>query len=401
MRKQHSPLIEAVVAGIRDTIAKGALPPGRRLPSERDLSLRYHVSRAVVRKAVRILEDEGDIAHLPNCRPVVAQKDQSRQELAHPDYRYLGIWIWPDMGDYGASMIIKGVQRAVKDPNLRLMISSAVGENWDTRLESERKFLTRIARDPHAMGVITWYLGAEENLPTLQVLREAKIPTIFIDRLPPEGFDADYVGTDNVGSSRQMVRHLIELGHRRIAYVSNLDDVSSVHEREAGYFQALDIAGMEPDPDLFVKYAYKSDDHNMAEAKRLVDQFIALPDPPTAICAVNDTIALTLYEELMRRGVRIPGEMSIVGFDGLLRWLPSGGYLSSACQSFERIGEIAAELLLERSQSGTPLSYRHVLLEAPLSDKGSTGRISREIITKPLPKEDIHDVSQIESLHSH
>lgn len=401
MRKQHSPLIEAVVAGIRDAIANGTLPPGRRLPSERELSLQYHVSRAVVRRAVRILEDEGDIDHLPNCRPVVAQKDQSRQELAHPDYRYLGIWIWPDMGDYGASMIIKGIQRAVKDPNLRLMISSALGENWDTRLKSEREFLTRIARDPHALGVITWYLGAEENLPSLQVLRDAKIPTIFIDRLPPAGFDADYVGTDNVVSSRQVVRHLIELGHRRIAYVSNLDDVSSVHERELGYRQALEIAGIGASPELFVKYAYKSDDHNMVEAKRLIDQFLALSEPPTAICAVNDTIALTLYEELMRRGVRIPGEMSVIGFDGLLRWLPSGGYLTSACQSFERIGEIAAELLLERSQSGTPFSYRHVLLEAPLSDKGSTGRISREIITKPLPKEDIHDVSQIESLHSH
>ncbi|MBC8065655.1 MAG: GntR family transcriptional regulator [Chlorobia bacterium] len=401
MRRQHSPLVLAVVRGVRSQILDGILTHGRRLPSERELSLQFHVSRAVVRKAVRILEDEGDILHLPNCRPVVAQKDQSRQELAHPSYRYLGIWIWPNMGDYGASMIIKGVQRAVKDPSLRLMISNAVGEDWDSRLASEREFLKRIAKDPHALGVITWYLGAEGNQPTLQALRDAKIPVVFIDRLPPKGFEADYVGTDNVGSSRQAVKHLIDLGHRRIAYVTNLDDVSAVHEREAGYRQALDIAGIEFDPGLLFTYAVGEDDHYEPEARRLVEAIMAVPDPPTAVCAVNDTAALTLYEAFTSKGIQVPGQMSVVGFDGLLRWLPSGGYLTSACQSFERIGEIAAELLLERSHSGTPISFRHVLLDAPLSDKGSTGRVSRALITKPLNQEDTHDVSKPESLHSH
>lgn len=401
MQKQHSPLVRAVVDGIRKDISTGRLPSGRRLPSERDLSLKFHVSRAVVRRAVRILESEGDIRHLPNCRPVVAQKDQSRQELALPDYRYLGIWIWPNMGDYGASMIVKGVQRAVKDPNLRLMIANAVGENWDSRLESERRFLDRIAEDPHSLGVIAWYLGAEENLPSLHLLREARVPIVFIDRLPPNGFEADYVGTDNFGSSRQLVRHLIELGHRRIAYVSNVDDVSAVREREAGYRHALELAGMDANSQRCFRYTYREDDRDSAEIVRLVDELLALPDPPTAICAVNDTIALTLYEELTRRGIRIPNEISIVGFDGLLRWLPGGGYLSSACQAFERIGEIAAELLLERSQSGTPSMYRHVLLDAPLSAKGSTGQVSHELISKSLTKEDTNEVSQSESVYSH
>jgi DNA-binding LacI/PurR family transcriptional regulator len=401
MRKHQSPLVMAVVEGVRAKILDGLLKAGRRLPSERELSLQFHVSRAVVRKAVRVLEDAGDILHLPNCRPVVAQKDQSRQELALPNYRYLGIWIWPNMGEYGASTIIKGVQRSVRDPELRLMIANAVGEDWGSRLESEDAFLRRIASDPHAIGVIAWYLGGEQNLPALQALRDAKIPVVFLDRLPPDGFEADYVGTDNVGASRQIVRHLIEQGHRRIAYVTNLDDVSAVHERETGYRQALDMSGIEFDPALVMTYTVKDDDHYEPEAARLVDQVLALANPPTAICAVNDTTALTIYEAMMHRGIRIPAQMSIVGFDGLLRWLPGGGYLTSACQSFERIGEIAAELLLERSKSGTPLTYRHVLLDAPISDKGSTSRISRELIPKPPLKEDTHDVSKTESFYSH
>jgi len=389
MQKHHSPLVIGVVEGVRADISRGKLPSGRRLPSERELSLQFHVSRAVVRQAIRILEDMGDVIHRPNCRPVVPQKDQSRQELALPNYRYLGIWIWPNVGEYGASTIVKGIQRAVKDPSVRLMISNAVGEDWDSRLESEESFLLRIASDPHAMGVIVWYLGGDQNLPALQALRAAKIPVVFIDRLPPAGFEADYVGTDNVGSSRQLVKHLIDLGHRRIAYVTNLDDVSAVHEREAGYRQALEMAGIEFDPSLMFTYAVGDDDHYEPEAARLVDEILATENPPTAICAVNDTAALTLYEALMHKGIRIPSQMSIVGFDGLLRWLPSGGYLTSACQSFERIGEIAADLLLERSHSGTPLAYRHVLLDAPISDKGSTGRVSRVFIpTSTLVQEE-------------
>lgn len=389
MNRRKSPLVSAVVAGIRGDIVSGHLSAGRRLPSERELSIRFQVSRAVVRQAIRILEAEGLIEHLPNCRPVVIQKNQSRQELVHPHYRYLGIWIWPNMGEYGASMIIKGIQRAVKDPTVRLMIANAVGEDWHSRIESEEAFLRRIANDPHAIGLIAWYLGGEENLSSLNALREKNIPIVFIDRLPPDDFQADFVGTDNLGASKALVKHLLDLGHRRIGYVTNLDDVSAVHEREKGYRDALEIAGVPYDASLIFTYSSADDDHADPAIERLVNSILTHPTPPTAICAVNDTIALTLYEALMRRGIRIPGQMSIVGFDGLLRWLPSGGYLTSACQAFERIGEISADLLIGRSLSGTPSAYRHVLLDAPMLDKGSTARAEAELIStlNPLKEE--------------
>jgi DNA-binding LacI/PurR family transcriptional regulator len=64
--------------------------------------------------------------------------------------------------------------------------------------------------------------------------------------------------------------------------------------------------------------------------------------------------------------------MNLVGFDGMLRWLPEGGNLTTACQNFERIGQLAAELAMKRMANGPTETYQHYLLEAPLLVRGST-----------------------------
>jgi len=109
-----------------------------------------------------------------------------------------------------------------------------------------------------------------------------------------------------------------------------------------------------------------------AGVDRVIASLMRLDQPPTAIFAVNDTLALHAMDALSRLNVRVPEQVSVFGFDGLLRWVPGGGTLSTVYQNFSRIGEIAAELLFERIQKGDSNTHRHVLLEAPLAIAGST-----------------------------
>jgi LacI family transcriptional regulator len=109
--------------------------------------------------------------------------------------------------------------------------------------------------------------------------------------------------------------------------------------------------------------------------KGALDALLSLTQPPTAIFCINDHLGLQVYEELGFRGLRIPGDISLVGFDGLLRWLPGGGYLTTASQDFERMGQLAAELAIERIAGGKPNAYRHYLLDAPILNRSSSGRV--------------------------
>jgi LacI family transcriptional regulator len=231
-----------------------------------------------------------------------------------------------------------------------------------------------MARDADIAGVLLWYLGGTRNLPALQALRDANIPLVFLDREPPPGFDADYVGIDNEYSAREVVTHLLRLGHRRIAHVSNVDPGSTVAARLSGYRQALEAEGVSYRPELvvaapFIPPGSSAESHYYAD---LVDRLLSLPDPPTAIWAVNDCHALCVLGALRARGVRVPEDVALAGFDGIERWLPGPSFLTTACQPFERMGVRAIERLLQRIEFGPAAPYQHVIMDAQLSIHGST-----------------------------
>jgi LacI family transcriptional regulator len=114
---------------------------------------------------------------------------------------------------------------------------------------------------------------------------------------------------------------------------------------------------------------------------------LSLDEQPTAIFAVNDHIALQVCEVLHDRKISVPEQVSVLGFDGILRWVPGGGYLTTHLQDFERVGQYAAEMVIQRMTSGPHLAYRHVLLDAPLLDRGTIGPppARSPILSSPSP----------------
>lgn len=362
--------IGTVAAGVAQTleeqIRQGELLPGRALPPERDLATTLGVSRVTVRAAIKTLVDAGLLDHRAHHRPVVKHAEFRR--ATRREATKLGAWLWPNSTHFSGASILKGIQSVDLGPHAQVAVAGGSGTDWESILERERAFLDSMAEDPTALGVIVWYLGGERNLGGLQHLRERGVPIVFVDRLPPAGFDADYVGTNNTDSAYQGVRHLIGLGHRRIGMMSNIDPASSVSEREQGYRRALVEAGISIDPEWLQRATYDDIGGVASALETLLDG----PEPPTAVFCVNDVLAFQVHDVANRMGLQVPEDLSIVGFDGLLGWTSNGGYLTTMRQDFEGIGRIAATLAQERASGTAPAANRHYLLDAPLITGATT-----------------------------
>lgn len=358
-----SPLAEAVSRVLRLAILGGDYRPGVPLPSERTLAQTHSVSRTVVREAMGVLAAEGLLLQSNRCRPVVAPAPARRASVAR-----IGVWLWPHADDYAASSIFRGIQRAAKEGDVRLIVGAPSHRSWEDDVASEARFVRGLMEDEAADGAILWSIAGARDLDLLREARRRGMEFVFVDRLPPEGFEADYVGTENVGAARAAVAHLMELGHRRVAFVGNLDTASTVADRVQGYRQALEDAGLEPmSPRL-----PRPTEPEAEAAVRVAKELLGLSPRPTAVFAVNDSVALQLLEAFRDLGVSVPAEMSVVGFDGSLHWVPGGGPLTTARQNFTLMGERAGETLLRRLRSAASPVYRHVLLDAPPSPGGST-----------------------------
>lgn len=361
-----SPLADTVLRTLRRQIVEGELRAGRPLPSERSLAETHSVSRTVVREAVGALATEGLLLQNEGCRRVVAHAAPIRPRRSAPR---IGVWLWPHAENAFASAILRGIQRAARGTDARLVISAAPHLSWEDDVAAEARFIAGLVED-EADGAILWYLGGSKNLPVLREAREEGVEFVFVDRCPPKGFEADFVGTENVGATRRAVAHLVELGHRRIAFVGNLDTASTVAERRKGFERGIADAGLAPVAE--VAFSPRAGEPDVDAARRAAGEILALTPRPTALFAINDSVALLVMEALRDLGVAVPEELSIVGFDGHLHWLPGGGPLTAVRQDFTTVGELAGEALFARLAPDSPAAYRHVLLDAPLSQGGST-----------------------------
>ncbi|MCC7445989.1 MAG: LacI family DNA-binding transcriptional regulator [Anaerolineae bacterium] len=174
----------------------------------------------------------------------------------------------------------------------------------------------------------------------LDVLRDRQFPYVVIDH---QGFDdfSPTVSADNVQGAYTATKYLIELGHRRIGFVAGRFDTSSGTDRLAAYKAALTDAGLPFDPDLVQPGAYEQHGGYLA-ANALLD----LPQPPTALFCANDASAFGAYEAIRNRGLRIPQELSVIGFDDIPQAALVHPPLTTIQQPLVEIGRRAARLLL-------------------------------------------------------
>lgn len=197
-------------------------------------------------------------------------------------------------------------------------------------------------------------------------LRSRGIPFVILDPAGDPASDVPAVGSANWSGGLAATRHLIELGHTRIAAITGPEDMMCSLARVDGYRSAMNAAGLEIDPD-HIRFG----DFLPGEGERHGAELLAGPNPPTAIFAGSDLQALGVIAAAAARGLSVPRDLSVVGYDdiALAKWMSP--QLTTVHQPLRRMGEEAARLAL-RIADGEPADTMRMDLATHLIVRGST-----------------------------
>lgn len=248
--------------------------------------------------------------------------------------------VFYELGSLWSTEIVRGAENVARGEGLSLVLSEAadgvsVGQDWLDGV---------LARNPVGVILVTSGLDGDQQAQ----LSSRGIPFVVMDPAGDPGDDVPSIGTTNWQGGLAATRHLLSLGHRRIAVVSG-PRVMCSRARIDGYRAAMEEAGVPVDEDLVQPGTFNQETGYEAGMKLL-----SMPDRPTAIFTGNDLQAYGLYEAAWELGLRIPDDVSLVGFDDLTvsRWM--GPSLTTVRQPLVQMAEAAVRLILDLRRGDAP-----------------------------------------------
>ncbi|SDD31558.1 transcriptional regulator, LacI family [Paenibacillus sp. UNCCL117] len=206
----------------------------------------------------------------------------------------------------------------------------------------------------------------------LQQLQKHRIPLVLLDREVP-GIQADTVLGDSKEGARRLVEHLLALGHRRIALINGSEDVSTARQRHTGYKEALKLNDIAYDEALVLHANYRD-----IQDEAALDRLLHLPDPPTAVFAANNFLAIGAIQGLRAQGLRVPDDMSVVCFDDLGLASALHPFLTVAAQPAYQFGSLGMQWLIDRIEGRAQEEPRTIILPSELIVRSSAAARPRE-----------------------
>lgn len=201
---------------------------------------------------------------------------------------------------------------------------------------------------------------------------DAGLPVVVIDTLNSPRADMVSIGSTNFQGGVSATEHLLGLGHRRIAHVAGPQRLACSVARLHGYRAALEQAGVPADPDLVAVGAF-----SYSSGLEITSGFLDLVDPPTAVVAASDQIAFGVIEAARRHGLRVPADLSVVGFDDTYAALTSSPPLTTVHQPLREMGALAVRTLVGLVAGELP-AYHHLELATRLVVRASTAPLEPE-----------------------
>jgi LacI family transcriptional regulator len=211
------------------------------------------------------------------------------------------------------------------------------------------------------------FVPARSTAESVKLIQAQNVPVVVLDRQIP-GVQVDIVRSDSEGGAYQLVKHLLTLGHRRIAALAGPQDISTSSDRVAGYRRALAEAGLSPGAEMVIYGGYSQE-----SGYRVAQQALAVVPQPTAFFAANNFIAIGAFRAVQEAGLRVPDDVALVCFDDVPHWLLIDPFLTIASQRAYEMGQCATELLLERLSSHAPAQCREVVLPVDIAIRRSSG----------------------------
>src|SRR5262245_14771349 len=306
--------------------------PGR--ATIRDIARLAGVSVATVS---RVVNDRPDVA--PETREIVMEHvralsfstNRSARALARGRTGLIGLTIPYVLGDYYAS-ILSGATEALHQQEARAVLCPTRHEH-----DREAALVERLMRGTTDGAILVL---PSESADELGELEAQGFPFVVIDAPMALPERIPVVSATHWAGARAATDHLIGLGHRRIAIIAGRDGWVASEERVNGYRAALAGVGVLPSPDMIEKGAFE-----IVDGLEAGHRLLSLDDPPTAIFACNDNMAVGALRAARELGIRVPEQLSIIGFDDSELSRVSSPALTTVRQPLEEMGRMAVSLL--------------------------------------------------------
>ena len=344
---------------LKSKILSGEIRPGAKLPSENELAQEYEISRHTVRKALAILVTDGYITTKHGkgtfCSDRMAHRKNSKNIAVVTTY----------ISDYIFPRLIQGMDRVLTEQGYSIMLKNT-GNSRQKEAQCLEDILTKdvdgLIIEPSKSQILC------RNMPLYEQLDRMGIPYVFIQGSYLQMKNKPTILLDDAKGAYLLTKYLIDTGHRQIAGVFKADD-SQGAERHKGYVKALQEAGMSYQPELVVWF--HTEDRKVKPAL-MVQMMLEAELPIDAVVCYNDQIAIKTIQTLSQLGIRVSEDVSVTGYDNSFLAENYQVGLTTIAHPHERLGEIAAKLLLDLMQEKTlSLADRQIVIEPELIERES------------------------------
>jgi len=263
-----------------------------------------------------------------------------------------------DLSNPFYSSLIKGVENFAMKKNYSLIIC-----NTNETLNKENLYIDVLLKKK-IDGLIIAPTG--KNIEIFAQLKDEKVPFVFVDR-KIKGIEIDVVLSDNIKGAYEATKHLIELGHKKIGVLIGLKSITTSIERFRGYKKALKEYNIDIDPKLLVEGSSR-----IESAQESIVELLNKPYRPTAIFSTNNLMTIGAMRGIVKKGLKCPDEISLVGFDDFDWASTFKPTLTTVAQQPYKLGEKAAEMLCKRIKNKSG-KFKEIRIPTELRIRNSTG----------------------------
>ncbi|OGV50994.1 MAG: hypothetical protein A2017_14040 [Lentisphaerae bacterium GWF2_44_16] len=361
-------LLKDVRDMLYDEIRRRPYTAGEKIPGTRELAEQYKVSYVTMSNVLNMFAEEGVIRQYPGKGSFVTELiSKNSLALLAPDY-LLGVKAFNPETDstclFGLMDVYAGLLAAVEKNGFNLHVIPVNHENLN--IDAILSMLTEKLKISAACFLA---IGSEKLIERFESMN---FPYCVVHT--PAGSPFNHVAVDLEKGAYMAVNHLAELGHRRIALISGMKDSTWFEGRYAGYCAALEKHKIEYDSKLVKESSMAK--ISVSVLGKLVDALLKLPQPPTAILVTSDRWALCVMDILKERGIKIPDNISVVGFDDFVASKVYDPPLTTVRQPFYELGMEAFSLLKDLLRDGKTQGRKTI--DPFLVMRKSTARLNKK-----------------------
>lgn len=237
------------------------------------------------------------------------------------------------------SSLISGIEETARTAGYNVLISQS-NDKFDNEVNNAKMLI-----DSQISGLVVSLAMETTDYSHFQQFVDNGTPIVFVDRVP-EGFSSYHVVIDNYTAGYNATQHLIDQGCQRIAHFAGSQRRNVYSERKKGYMHALRDAGLAVDPGLIFEFGTLS----FEEGKKATKELLRMKNPPDGIFSANDTAAVSAIAYAKSKGIRIPQDIAVIGFNDDPLASIFDPPLSTVSHPAMKMGEIAAKRILNHDQ---------------------------------------------------